>query len=87
MLDVKSVLYFIGTLIAHRDVFRQKKKGLKKLLECGIYGDGAYRFWVGKLEGKRPPGITGHRWQNNIKIDFKERFWNVVTAMVTIELW
>ena len=23
--DVKSVLYFIGTLGAHRDVFRQKK--------------------------------------------------------------
>jgi hypothetical protein len=51
-----------------------------------MYGDGAYRVLVGMLEGKRPPRITRHRWQDNIKIDLKERFWNVACMrMVRIE--
>jgi hypothetical protein len=60
---------------------------LKEFLECGIYGDGAHRVCVGKLERKRPPGITRNRWHDNIKIDHKERFWNVASGMVPIELW
>ena len=47
---------------------------------------GAYRVLVGKLEGKGPPGITRNRWQDNIKVDLKERFWNVASGMVPIEL-
>ena len=43
-------------------------------MECGIYRAGAYRVWVGKFEGKGPPGITRHRWQDNIKVDLKEIF-------------
>jgi hypothetical protein len=30
---------------------------------------------VGKPEGKRPPGRQRHRWQDNIKIDLRERGW------------
>jgi len=28
---------------------------------------------VGKCEGKRPLGRTRQRWQNNIKMDLKDR--------------
>jgi len=31
-----------------------------------------YRILVGKPEGKRPLGITRHRWKDNIKVDLKE---------------
>jgi hypothetical protein len=36
-----------------------------------MYGDGAYRALVGKLDGKRPPRITNHRWHDNINMDLK----------------
>jgi len=28
-----------------------------------------------KPEGKRPPGISRYRWEDNIEIDLKERRW------------
>jgi len=31
-----------------------------------------YRVLVGKLEGKRPLGRHGHRWDVNIKVDIQE---------------
>jgi hypothetical protein len=31
-----------------------------------------YRVLVGKPEGKRPMGRTRLRWEDNIKMDFKE---------------
>jgi hypothetical protein len=33
----------------------------------------AYRILVGKLEGKRPLGRHRCRWEDNIKIDRRER--------------
>jgi hypothetical protein len=38
------------------------------------YGEkrNAYRIFVGKREGKRPLGRTRHRWEDNIKMDFRE---------------
>ena len=33
---------------------------------------GAYRFLVGKPEGKRPLGRPRHRWRNNIRMDLQE---------------
>jgi hypothetical protein len=33
---------------------------------------GAYRVFVGKPEGKRPPGRPRRRWENNIKMDLQE---------------
>ena len=51
-----------------------------------MYGDGAYRVFVGKFEGKRPPGITRGRGKDNIEMDLKESFWNVACfGMVNIE--
>ena len=33
---------------------------------------GVYRVLVGKPEGKRPPGIPKHRWEDNIKMNLQE---------------
>jgi hypothetical protein len=33
---------------------------------------GVYRVLLGKPEGKRPLGRPGHRWEDNIKMDFQE---------------
>ena len=41
---------------------------------CSMYGEriGAYRFLVGKPEGKRPFGRPRGRQEDNIKVDFQE---------------
>jgi hypothetical protein len=33
----------------------------------------AYRILVGKPEGKRPLGRTRRRWEDNIKMDLRDR--------------
>ena len=33
---------------------------------------GIFQVLVGKPEGKRPLGIHGHRWEDNIKMDLQE---------------
>jgi hypothetical protein len=38
----------------------------------------AYRIMVGKPEGKRPLGRSGHRWVDNIKMDLREIEWDGV---------
>jgi hypothetical protein len=35
----------------------------------------AYRVLVGKPEGWRPLGRPRRRWENNIKMDFREVVW------------
>jgi hypothetical protein len=35
-------------------------------------GRGVYRLLVGRPEGKRPLGRPRRKWEDNIKIDFKE---------------
>jgi hypothetical protein len=41
--------------------------------ESGMYSGGAYRILMGKLGGKRSPGITRRRWQDNIKTYLKNQ--------------
>jgi hypothetical protein len=36
----------------------------------------AYRILVGKPEGKRPLGRPRRRWEDNIKMDFREIGWD-----------
>jgi hypothetical protein len=36
-------------------------------------GRGVYRVLVGKPEGKRPLGRPRHKWEDNIKLDLRER--------------
>jgi hypothetical protein len=44
---------------------------------CGTHGEkrNAYRVLVGKPEGKIPLGRPRHRWEDNIKMDFREIEW------------
>jgi hypothetical protein len=35
-------------------------------------GRGVYRVLVGRPKGKRPLGRPRHRWEDNIKMDFRE---------------
>jgi hypothetical protein len=39
---------------------------------CIGEGRGVYMVLVGRLEGKRPLGKPRHRWEYNIKMDFRE---------------
>jgi len=41
----------------------------------------AYNILVGKPEGKRPLRRTGHRWENNIRMDIREIGWKGVGWM------
>jgi hypothetical protein len=36
----------------------------------------AYIIFVGKPEGRRPPGRPRRRWVNNIKTDLREMGWD-----------
>jgi hypothetical protein len=43
---------------------------------CSSLGLGTRRsVFVGKTEAERPLGTLRHRWENNIKIDFREIGW------------
>jgi len=33
---------------------------------------GVYRVLVGRSDGKRPLGRSGHRWEDNIKMELQE---------------
>jgi hypothetical protein len=37
-----------------------------------VEGRGVYRVLVGKSEGKRPLSRPRHRWEDNIKMDFRD---------------
>jgi len=41
---------------------------------CGTHGEGrnVYRLLVGRPKGKNPLAIPGLRWDDNIKMDFRE---------------
>jgi hypothetical protein len=39
---------------------------------CMEEGRGFYRVFVGRSEGKRPLGRPRRRWEDNIKMDFRE---------------
>jgi hypothetical protein len=43
---------------------------------------GAYRFLVGKPEGKRPFGRPRRRWEHNIKMDLQEVVWAAWTGLI-----
>jgi len=40
---------------------------------CTGEGINVYRVLVRRLEGKRPLGKTRHRWEDNIKMDLRDR--------------
>jgi hypothetical protein len=40
---------------------------------CVTYRNGVYEFLVERLEGKSPLGRPRRRWEDNIKMDLRER--------------
>jgi hypothetical protein len=38
----------------------------------------AYKILIRKHEGSRPLGRHGHKWENNIKMDLREKGWEDV---------
>jgi hypothetical protein len=42
----------------------------------------AYRIYVGKPEGNRPPGRPRSRWEDIIIIDLREREWEFVIECI-----
>jgi hypothetical protein len=48
-------------------------------------GRGAYRVLVWKSDGKRP--LTGHRWEDNIKMDLQEVGWGAWTGLIWLRIW
>jgi hypothetical protein len=43
-------------------------------------GRGVYRVLVGRLEGKRPLGRPRRRWEDNIKMDLRDRWGELDSA-------
>jgi hypothetical protein len=45
---------------------------------CSTNGEkrNAYRILVGRPEGKRPRGRPRRRWEDNIKMDLREKEWD-----------
>jgi hypothetical protein len=41
----------------------------------------AYKIFVGKSEGKRPPGIPRRRWEDDIRMDLRKIEWEGVGWM------
>jgi hypothetical protein len=46
---------------------------------------GAYRVLVTKPEGRRPLGRPRHRWEDNVKMDFREVGWGDIEWIDLVE--
>jgi hypothetical protein len=46
--------------------------------KCSTHGENrnGYRILVGKPEGKRPPGGSRRRWEDNIKMALRDIGWD-----------
>ena len=55
---------------------------------CGMYGEkkGAYRVLVGKSKGRKPLGKPRCRWEDNIKMDFREVGWGAGTGSIWLRI-
>jgi hypothetical protein len=49
-------------------------------------GRGAYRILVGRPEGRRPLGRPRHRWEDNIKMDFKKWDGGAWTGLIWLRI-
>jgi hypothetical protein len=45
-----------------------------------------YRVLVGKAAGKRPPGRTRCRWEENIKMDLQDVKWGAWTGLMWLRV-
>ncbi|KAJ4440104.1 hypothetical protein ANN_08237 [Periplaneta americana] len=53
---------------------------------CSTYGEfrNTYRVLVGRPEGKRPLGMPRHRWEDNIKMDFRDMI--IETGLILLKI-
>jgi hypothetical protein len=49
-------------------------------------GRNVYRVLVGKPEGKGPIGRPRHRWEDGIKLDFRETVWGVWSGFTWLRI-
>jgi hypothetical protein len=49
-------------------------------------GRGVYRVLVGRPEGRRPLGRPRRRWEDNIKMDFKEVGWGAWSGLIWLRI-
>jgi hypothetical protein len=49
-------------------------------------GRGAYRYLVGRPEGRRPLGRPKRRWEDNIKMDLQEVGWGAWTGLIWLRI-
>jgi hypothetical protein len=65
------VMISFTACILHLMLLRWLNKGGWGRRDMGE-GKGVYRVLVGRPEGRRPLGWPRHRWEDNIKMDFRE---------------
>jgi hypothetical protein len=49
-------------------------------------GNGAYRIFVGRPEGRRRLGRPRRRWEDNIKMDLQEGGWVAWTGLIWLRI-
>jgi hypothetical protein len=54
---------------------------------CNINTIAAYRFLVGRPEGRRPLGRPRRRWEDNIKMDLQEVRWGAWIGLIWLRIW
>jgi hypothetical protein len=89
---------------SHSIIWVIKSRRMRCVEHVACMGErrGAHKVLVGKPEGQRPPGISRHRWEDNIKIDLqevgyggldriglaqdKDRWWALVNAIMILRV-
>jgi hypothetical protein len=46
----------------------------------------AFKFLVGKPEGKRPLGRRRRKWKDNIKMDLREKGWGGMSGLIGLRI-
>jgi hypothetical protein len=63
-------LYYSQNIVG---VIKSRRKRWAGHVACTGEGRGVYRFLVGRPKGRRPLVRPRHRWEDNIKMDLRER--------------
>jgi hypothetical protein len=74
----------LHNLYSSPDIIRQIKSGrMRWAVHAAHMGEGRklYRGLVGKPEGKTPLGRPRHRWEDGIRMDFREIGWRGVECI------
>jgi hypothetical protein len=79
----------LNNLYSSPDIIRQiKSRRMRWAGHVVRMGEGrnVYRFLVGKPEGKRPLGRPRRRWEDGIKMDFREIGWGVWSGFTWLRI-